>query len=396
MTVDAQVTLTSTSPTFDPQVLADLRDRLDRTRRPTGPDEDWARGVPGAWLDDLLADWRDFDVPALQERLSRARHLRADIDGRGVHVVIAEGRGPDPLPLLLCNGWPSSFLEYLDALPLLTDPGAHGGDPSDAFTVIAPALPGFGLSDAPPPGGLGQAQVARLWHDLMSVGFGHQRYVAHGSDLGAGIVMQLARAQPDAVAGIHLATPGLPLPPRPWTDAEAAYARAVDSWTAAEGSYAHQHATKPNTAAAALQDSPAGLAAWVAEKVVAWSPQTDTGDTTFPRDVLLATLTLYWATGTIGTSMLPYWNFGHGGRELPDPRQRPAVPTAITNFGGERIPLPPAPRDLAERYVQVSDWHEYDRGGHFPAACEPQLFAETLRAVFRPARGNISSADAPP
>lgn len=387
MTRGAQVTLTPTTATFDPEVIADLSDRLDRTRRTPAPDEDWARGVPSRRLDDLLTDWRDFDVPALQERLRRLRHLRADIDGRGVHVVVADGRGPDPLPLLLCNGWPSSFLEYLDVLPLLTDPGAHGGDPADAFTVIAPALPGFGFSDPPPPGGSGQAQIAQLWHDLMSVGFGYRRYVAHGSDLGAGVVMQLARAHPDAVAGIHLGTPGLPLPPKPWTDAEAEYARAVESWTAAEGSYAHQHATKPGTLAAALQDSPAGLAAWIAEKAVAWSPSTDTGETAFPRDLLLATLTLYWATGSIGSSMLPYWNFMHGGRVVPDPQHRPAVPTAVTNFGGERIPLPPVPRELAERYVEVADWREYDRGGHFPAACEPQLFAETLRAVFRPTRG---------
>lgn len=384
--MDAKVTLAPTAVRFDPAVMTDLRNRLDRTRRGPMSDEDWARGVPGTWLDGLLTEWRDLDMTALQERLAQVRHLRADIDGRGVHVVIAEGRGPDPLPLLLCNGWPSSFLEYLEVLPLLTDPGAHGGDPADAFTVVAPALPGFGLSDPPPPGGSSQAQTAQLWHDLMSPGLGHRRYVAHGSDLGAGVVMQLARAHPDAVAGIHLATPGLPLAARPWTEAEAEYARAVESWTAAEGSYAHQHATKPNTVAAALQDSPAGLAAWIAEKIVAWSPQTDAGDTTFPRDLLLATLTLYWATGSIGSSMLPYWNFMHGGRVLPDPEQRPAVPTAVTNFGGERIPLPPAPRDLAERYVEVSDWREYDSGGHFPAACEPQLFAETLRSVFRPAR----------
>ena len=393
MTVDAQVVLTPMSPGFDPQVFADLRDRLDRTRRPAAADTDWARGVPQAWLDGLLADWRDIDVPAFQERLEQVRHLRADIDGRGVHVVVAQGRGPDPLPLLLCNGWPSSFLEYLDVIPLLTDPGAHGGDPADAFTVIVPAMPGFGLSEAPPPGGLTQAGIARLWHDLVSTGFGHQRYVAHGSDLGAGVVMHLARTQQDAVAGIHLATPGLPVPPEPWTDAEAAYARAVKSWTAEDGSYAHQHATRPTTVATALQDSPAGLAAWIAEKIVAWSPRTQTGETSFPRDLLLATLTLYWATGSIGTSMLPYWNFAHGGRELPDPDQRPVVPTAVTNFGGERIPLPPAPRDLAERYVEVSDWREHDRGGHFPAACEPQLFAETLRAVFRAARQGDSTAE---
>jgi pimeloyl-ACP methyl ester carboxylesterase len=371
---------------FGPAVIDDLRERLRRTRRLTAPGDDWARGVPGSWLSGVLADWQTFDFAAFQRQLAALSHRQAIIDGQMVHVLVAPGRGPAPLPLLLANGWPSSFCEYLDVLPLLTDPGGHGGDPADAFTVVAPALPGFGFSAAPPPGGVSSVRVAGLWHRLMTQGLGHGRYVAHGSDLGAGVVAHLARAHPASVAGIHLATPGLPLAPQPWTPAEQAYAAEAEAWSAEQGSYAHQHGTKPATIGAALHDSPAGLAAWIGEKIVAWSSVAADGQPAFPRALLLETLTLYWATGTITSSMLPYWNYRHTeGAALPPDDPSP-VPAAVSNFGGERIPLPRPPRELAERFVNVSAWQEHDRGGHFPAAAEPELLARTLREVFRPFR----------
>jgi pimeloyl-ACP methyl ester carboxylesterase len=205
---------------FDPVVIEDLRERLRRTRRPAALDDDWARGVPASWLSDVLAYWQAFDVAAFQQQLAGLTHVRAGVDDQMVHALVAAGRGPDPLPLLLANGWPSSFCEYLHMLPLLTDPGGHGGDPADAFTVVAPALPGFGFSAPPPPAGVSPVRVADMWYQLMTHGFGHPRYVAHGSDLGAGVVAHLARAHPASVAGIHLATPGLPLSPQPWTPAE--------------------------------------------------------------------------------------------------------------------------------------------------------------------------------
>jgi pimeloyl-ACP methyl ester carboxylesterase len=182
-------------------------------------------------------------------------------------------------------------------MPLLTDPGAHGGDPDDAFTVVAPSLPGFGFSGPVPAGGLTADAVAGLWHRLMGEGLGYPRYVAHGSDLGAGVTARLARAHPGAVAGIHLATPGLAPPPKPWSPAEQAHFAEVDAWTGEEGGYAHVHSTKPATLGAALYDSPAGLAAWIGEKITAWSSTSADGQPAFSRDLLLGTLTLYWATG---------------------------------------------------------------------------------------------------
>jgi pimeloyl-ACP methyl ester carboxylesterase len=343
--------------------------------------------VPGHWLAELLADWRSFDTARFEARVNRMIHLQASLTGQLVHLVHVPGRGPDPMPLLLTHGWPGSFCEYLDLLPLLTDPAAHGGDPADAFTAVVPSLPGFGFSAAAPPGGLTAGAVAGLWHRLMADGLGYPRYAAHGSDLGAGVTAFLARAHPEAVAGIHLATPGLAAPPRPWTPAEEAHLKEVEAWTAEQGGYAHQQATKPATLGAGLHDSPAGLAAWIGEKIVAWSSTTSDGQPAFGRDLLLGTLTLYWATGTITSSMQPYWAYRHTpGSALP-PGEPSQVPTAISVFGGERIPFPKPPRELAERYFTITAWSEHDRGGHFPAVAEPRLLAQTLRDVFRPLRG---------
>lgn len=364
---------------------AALRARLAAARLPADGPGGWEQGVPGPWLADLVSDWQAFDLAALQERLDRLTHLRAAVGGTAIHLVHARGQGPEPLPLLLTHGWPGSFLEYLDLIPRLTDPGSHGADPADSFTVVVPSLPGFGFSAPPPAAGLSPAAVAGLWHSLMAAGLGYRRYAAHGSDLGAGVTAWLARAHPGAVAGIHLATPGLAVPPGPRSPAEQRYQDAVEAWTAEEGGYAHQQATKPRTLAAALGDSPAGLAAWIGEKVRSWSPAAGQAAPA-TRSFLLATLSLYWATGTIATSLLPYWAYRHlpaGG--LPADAQ-PPTPAAVTNFGGEQVPFPKPPRALAARYVALSAWAEHDRGGHFPAVHEPALLAATLRDAFRPLR----------
>ena len=366
--------------------LRELSRRLHGDRNSADLGSGWDRGVPGDWLDALLDDWRVFDTHAFQLRLDALRQQRAHVAGQTLHVVHPEGRGPSPLPLLLTHGWPGSFLEYLPVLPLLADPGAHGADPADAFTVVVPSLPGYAFSGPPPPTGMTGRDVARLWHQLMTVGLGYSRFVAHGSDLGAGVTGWLARDQPAAVAAIHLATPGLAVMPKPETEAEEAFARAVQDWTAEEGGYMHEHATKPATLGAGLSDSPAGLAAWIGEKIVAWSSTRPDGSPAFDRELLLGTLTLYWTTETITTSLLPYWAHRHvAGAALPAGDVSP-VPTAISIFGGERVPFPKPPRELAERYYNVTSWAEHPTGGHFPAVAEPELLARSLRDAFRAMR----------
>jgi pimeloyl-ACP methyl ester carboxylesterase len=223
-----------------------------------------------------------------------------------------------------------------------------------------------------------------MMHRLMTEGFGYERYVAHGSDLGAGVVSWLARDHPEAVAGIHLATPGLAPPAEPRTAAEREYVAEVAAWTAEEGGYAHQHATKPTTLAAGLTDSPTGLAAWVGEKISAWSSARPDGSPAFHRDLLLATLTLYWVTGTIATSLLPYWASRHSSDAAIPIDDPSSVPTAVSIFGGERVPMPKPPRALAERYFRLTAWAEHAVGGHFPTVTEPALVADTLRQTLLP------------
>jgi len=371
---------------LDPAALDDLGRRLRAAGLTPDAGGTWARGTPGDWLAELIADWQAFDPLILQARLDELTHLRVEVNGVAVHVVHAAATGTGSIPVLLTHGWPSSFLEYWKLLPLLTDPSANGGMAGDAFTVVAPSLPGFGFSGPPPAGGLIHKQVAELWYLIMTDVLGYRRFVAHGSDLGAGVTAWLARAHPEAVAAIHLATPGLAAPPQPWSDSVSEHFREVEEWSAEEGGYAHMHATKPATIGVALDDSPVALAAWVGEKLTQWSSTTADSQPAFDRDHLLSTLTLYWATRTGASSLLPYWAYRHTpGSALP-PDDPPPTPTSIDIFGGEIVPFPKPPGELAERYFNVVSWAEHDRGGHFPAVAEPQLLAERLRAAFKPYR----------
>lgn len=210
-------------------------------------------------------------------------HGLVALSDQRIHFVRAPGRGREPLPLLLTHGWPGSFCEYLAVLDLLSDPAASGDDEADSFTVIAPSLPGFAFSSPPPTEGLNAGAIAELWHRLMTDVLGYSHYVAHGSDLGVGVTARLARAHPEAVLGIHLATPGLPAPPRPWSSAEERHFADIETWAGEEGGYAHMHATKPSTLTAALHDSPVGLAAWIGEKISAWSSTTSNGASRFAQ-----------------------------------------------------------------------------------------------------------------
>ncbi len=254
------------------QTLTDLRDRLARTR---WPDEvegaGWGYGIPLGYMREVVEYWRDgFDWRAQEARIDAFRHYRADIDGFGVHFIHERGRGPAPLPLLITHGWPSSFVEMLDLIPLLIDPGAHGGDPADAFDVVVPSLPGYGFSDRPTERG-----APGLWHALwarLMEGLGYARYGMHAGDVGAAVSSRLALAYPDRVVGYHTPEPQIMPGPylgpaaRPLTDAERAYRRVQERFGDVEGGYHHIQATRPQALAYGLNDSPAGLAAWILDK----------------------------------------------------------------------------------------------------------------------------------
>lgn len=371
---------------LDPSALDRLRARLADAQLGPRLGDDWEHGVSHAWLTELVADWQRYEPASLQTRLDRMEHRRVELDGLSIHLVQTPGVGPNPLPLVLTHGWPGSFLEYAELVPLLADPASHGADSDDAFVVVTPSLPGFGFSDMPP-SALSSRETASLWRRMMNA-LGHGQFVAHGSDLGAGVTGWLARDHGDAVLGIHLATPGLALPRGvKGSHEEQRFAQEVAHWNRLEGGYMHEHSTKPATLAAALSDSPAGLAAWVGEKLVAWSSTRADGSAAMTRERMLDTLTLYWATGTIAGSLLPYWAFSrHPEAQLP-PGDPAPTPTAISIFGGERVPFPKPPRELAERFYTVSAWREHECGGHFPALAEPALLAAELRKAFAPLRG---------
>jgi pimeloyl-ACP methyl ester carboxylesterase len=306
---------------FELGTIEDLRLRLSRSRRAPDLGQGWERGAPSAWTAELVDDWYRFDIDPLQARLDALTHYRAQVGDQHVHVIRVEGSGPQPLPLLLTHGWPGSFLEYLKLIPLLSEPEAHSGDPADAFTLIIPSLPGFAFSGPPPHEGRTARDVARIWHRLMIDGFGYERYGAHGSDLGAGVTGWLARDHPDSLTGIHLATPGLAVPADRRSAGEERFAEAVGRWAVEEGGYMHEHATKPATLAAALADSPVGLAAWIGEKVVAWSSERADG---FPRLTEIFCCPRSPCTGRPTRSRRPSCHTGP--TSMATARCRPAIP----------------------------------------------------------------------
>jgi pimeloyl-ACP methyl ester carboxylesterase len=367
------------------EVLDDLRSRLARTRWPGAlPYPGWVAGADLGYLKELVAYWAgSFDWRAAERHLNSFAQFTADVGGQRVHFVHQRGAGPDPFPLVLTHGWPSTFTELLKLALLLTDPAAHGADARDSFDVVVPSLPGFAFSAAPAAPGAATARAwANLWATLMTESLGYQQFGAQGQDIGAAVSIALAANHPGVVAGIHL--PGVvAFPPAGRTvSAEGqAFLDRQQRWRDAEGGYAYLQATRPQTLAAGLADSPAGLAAWITEKFRAWSDCDGDLERRFTKDELLTTITLYWVTGTIGSSFLFY----HDSQRDPGPRPgRIEVPVGVALFPKEN-PVT-GPRDWAEAAYHITRWTRMPRGGHFPAAEEPELLASELREFFRPLR----------
>lgn len=372
------------------ETLDDLRMRLAHTR---WPDEiegtGWEYGTNLSYLKELVAYWQaGFDWRAQEAALNRFAQFRTEIDGLGLHFIHERGRGERSLPLLLSHGWPDSFYRFYKVLPMLTDPEAHGGKAEDAFDVVVPSLPGYGFSDRPTRKGVGQEKTATLLNRLMTETLGYERFGAHGGDVGSGITERLATAHARSLVGIHLLdVPYWHLftaPPDDPSKAEQQYLETGQQWSMTEGAYAMMQSTKPQTAAFGLNDSPAGLAAWLVEKFQSWSDCGGNVETQFTKDELLTNLTIYWATETIRSSFTPYFEQEEN---PPENAWKPLdVPTGIAIFPKDIVP---APRAYAERLYNVQRWTEMPRGGHFAALEEPELFVEDLRAFFRPLRKSI-------
>jgi microsomal epoxide hydrolase len=367
--------------------LADLRERLARTRfADSSPGAPWAYGTDRGWLQDLVAYWRDgFDWRAAEACLNAVPNYKAAVGGIELHFLHVPGKGPSPAPLLLSHGWPGSVFEFLDIIPRLTDPMAFGGDPADAFTVVAPSLPGYGLSFAPGQKRFGINETADCFAELMTA-LGYDRFFAQGGDWGASITSRLAYAHRDRVLGIHLNM--LPigrdrgaLGER--TPEEAQYARELEAWVKDETGYQQIQGTKPDTLAFALADSPAGLAAWIGEKFHRWSDHDGDPWSAIPRDHGLADIALYWFTGAIGSSFWPYYARIHGERPFP-PDGTIDVPTGYAAFPREILR---PPRSLAEKtFRNIRRWTVMEKGGHFAALEQPEALARDIVAFARPLR----------
>ena len=292
----------------DEAVLADLRDRIRSSRLPgPAPGEPWSQGTDHAYLRDFLGVWADgYDWRTSEGELNRFAQFRTRLDGVQIHFVHARAASGGGVPLILTNGWPSTFAELLPLVPLLTDPAAHSIE-GPAFDLVIPSLPGYGFSERPARTGVTYRDTARRWHRLMRE-LGYDRYAAGGSDFGAGVATYMALEDPSPLIGLHLSTPEVAPytgpDSRPLSEAEHLYRESLAAWIAIEHGYQAIQSTKPQTLGYGLTDSPAGLAAWILEKWRSWSDDFGSID----RDLLLTTVTLYWVTGTITSSMRDYYD----------------------------------------------------------------------------------------
>jgi len=354
-------------------VLEDLGKRLRATRWPQpAPGPAWSQGTDLDYLRALTSYWVDeFDWRRQESRLNAYDHFRAEIDGVTVHYVHQRSGKP---PLVLTHGWPSSFVEML---PLVDRLKEH-------FDLVVPSLPGYGFSSRPARVGVDREYVAQLWHRLMQ-GLGYERYGAHGGDFGAGVATSMALTDPSRMAGIHLSTPEVrpylgpgsaPLTPR-----ERAYLDRVARWDETERGYSAIQSTRPQTLGYGLTDSPVGLAAWVVEKWRAWSDSNGDLDAHIGRDPLLTTITLYWVTNSITSSMRDYFDNRWRAHAI-GPDDRVGTPTAMAVFANEFVPEGEPPRELFERLYEIVRWTVFPRGGHFAAIEEPELLASDIREHF--------------
>jgi pimeloyl-ACP methyl ester carboxylesterase len=365
--------------------IADLHDRLRRTRFPDqAPDAPWAYGTDVEYLRGLVTHWRTgFDWRAQEAVLNAFPQCMLDIDGIGLHFLHVPGRGPAPKPLLLLHGWPGSVFEFLDIIPRLTDPAAFGGDPADAFTVVAPSLPGYGLSFKPNQPRFSIPEMADCFAALMTA-LGYDRFGAQGGDWGAAVSMRLALAHADRLTGIHLNF--LPVGRDPGAldgsnPEEAKYRDDLAAFLREETGYQAIQGTRPQTLAFGLTDSPAGLAAWIAEKFRAWSDCGGDIETAIDRDRMLADISLYWFTGAIGSSFWPYYARMHASEPMILPGARIDVPMGHATFPAE-ITRPP--RSVAERtFTNIRRWTVMPKGGHFAALEQPEALAAEVQAFFR-------------
>ncbi|MES2605799.1 MAG: undecaprenyl-diphosphate phosphatase [Pseudomonadota bacterium] len=372
----------------DQATLDDLDYRLTHTRWPMDmANDDWAYGTNRDYLQELVEYWAtDYDWQAQQQWLNNFNHYRTMIDGVGIHYIHQRSTDPEAIPVLLLHGWPGSFVQMLKLVPLLTDPVAHGLPNTPSFHVVVASLPGFGFSDAPQAPGMNLEGFAELMAKLMHDKLGYQQYGVRGGDIGGATIDQMARHYPDQLLGAHLTqiivAGGAPAQDKA-TDAERAFLTASAALANNELSYSRQHASKPQTLAYGLTDSPAGLAGWIVEKYRTWGDTKGNIESRFDKDFLITTLMSYWLSSNIGPSVRTYYEMvrNRGNTNRID------VPVAFLMSKNDMFP--PAPREWAERSHNVVHFSETATGGHFLEWEEPELVARDMQEFF----GKLASAN---
>ena len=367
-------------------VLDDLKSRLERTRWPDElPGTGWDYGSNLDYVKELVEYWRTkFDWHAQEKLINSFSHFKSKVDGLNIHFIHEKGKGPNPMPLVITHGWPGTFFEMYKVIPMLSDPASHGGDPADAFDVVAPSMPGYGFSDATDKRGLSVLSIGDLWAKLMSENLGYQKFAAQGGDWGARVTAKLGLSHGDKVIGIHTTSTSSPTPyqgpgTRELSEAENAMLAQRVQWLADEGGYSHIQATKPQTLSYGLNDSPAGLAAWIVEKYRTWSDCGGDVESRFTKDELLTTITIYWVTQSINSSTRLYYESFFQAWDLAKD-EKIQVPVAIASFPQENsVPL----REWAERSFNIQQWTDMPSGGHFAALEEPDRLVEDIRKFFR-------------
>ena len=362
--------------------LDDLRARLARTRWPDQlPGVGWDYGIPLDYVKELAEYWRTgYDWRVHERRLNAFPQFTTTIDGQNIHFLHVRSPEPDALPLIITHGWPGSIVEFVGIIGPLTHPGAHGADPVDAFHLVVPSIPGYGFSGPTRDRGWDVRRIAQAWGELMKR-LGYRRYGAQGGDWGSTITRELGLIVPEHLAGVHLNMlfPRVRDEPSDLTDQERARLQALRRFRSTGFGYYAIQSTRPQTLAYGLTDSPAGQLAWIVEKFGEW---TDAGlPGAVDRDLLLTNVTLYWLTGTAGSSARLYYEAGRSGDWGPPVTS--TVPTGVAVFPRE---IAPPIRRFAEQSNNIVHWAEFDRGGHFAAMEAPDLLVDDIRTFFRQLR----------
>jgi pimeloyl-ACP methyl ester carboxylesterase len=363
--------------------LDDLKRRLRSTRWPDAQTVgDWSQGIPLDYVQKICAYWaREYDWRKAETRLNALPQFRTDLDGVGIHFLHIRSRHEDALPLVLTHGWPGSIVEFLKVIPALADPTQHGGEPGDAFHVVCPSLPGYGFSDKPKKNGWSVEKIARAWSELM-LRLGYQRYYAQGGDWGAAVTTAIALEDPDHCHGIHVNMPIVRPDPATMgslTEEEKDGLAGFQHYQDWDSGYSKQQSTRPQTLGFGLADSPAGQAAWIIEKFWAWTDCNGNPENALTRDEMLDDVMMYWLPNAAASSARLYWESFNKSNSEPV-----RIPVGLSVFPKEIFRV--SRRWAEKRYPNLVYWNRLDRGGHFAAFEQPELFVRELRACFRTMR----------